>query len=206
MGVNIKEKIGYGSVKKVQNKNAYILVVAKKEGILRVLNLINGKLRTKHRFDQVINNILSNNKYKELISDFTLNNSNEFDNHWFAGFSDADASFQVKIVNRSTRRNPEIRLNFQIDQKNDSLLKVIKNHFGGNIGYRKSQDTYYYGSTSFGSARKIIRYFDKFHLQSRKYISYLKWRKIYPFRGKQHITEKGINKIIKIKSSINVHN
>lgn len=135
MGVNIKEKIGYGSVKKVKDKNAYIWVVAKKEGILRVLNLINGKLRTKHRFDQVINNILSNNKYKELISDFTMNNSNEFDNHWFAGFSDADASFQVKIVNRSTRKNPEIRLNFQIDQKNDSLLKVIKNHFGGNMGY-----------------------------------------------------------------------
>jgi hypothetical protein len=81
MGVNIKEKIGYGSVKKVQNKNAYILVVAKKEGILRVLNLINGKLRTKHRFDQVINNIPRRGKYKELISDFTLNNSNEFDNH-----------------------------------------------------------------------------------------------------------------------------
>jgi hypothetical protein len=77
----IKEKIGYGSVKKVKNKNAYILVVAKKEGILRVLNLINGKLRTKHRFDQVINNIPRRGKYKELISDFTLNNSNEFDNH-----------------------------------------------------------------------------------------------------------------------------
>ncbi len=77
----IKEKLGYGSVKKVKDKNAYILVVAKKEGILRVLNLINGKLRTKHRFDQVINNILSNNKYKELIPDFTMNNSNEFDNH-----------------------------------------------------------------------------------------------------------------------------
>jgi len=170
----IKERLGYGSVKKVKGKNAYILVVANKEGILRVLNLINGKLRSKHRFDQVINNILSNNKYKEFISDFTMNNSNEFDNHWFAGFSDADGSFQVKIIHRSTRKIPEIRLNFQIDQKNDSLLKFIKDHIGGNIGYRKSQDTYYYGSTSFGSARKIIRYFDKFHLQSRKYISYLK--------------------------------
>ena len=56
--------------------------------------------------------------------------------------------------------------------------------------------------TSFGSAKKIIRYFDKFHLQSRKYISYLKWRKIYLLiQDKEHITEKGINKIIKIKSS-----
>ena len=160
MEVNIKEKLGYGSVKKVKDKNAYILVVAKKEGILRVLNLINGNLRTKHRFNQVINNILSNNKYKEWISDFTMNNSNEFDNHWFAGFSDADASFQVKIVHRSTRKIPEIRLNFQIDQKNDSILKVIKDHFGGNISYNNTKDEYTYSSSSYGSARKIIKYFD----------------------------------------------
>jgi hypothetical protein len=32
----------------------------------------------------------------------------------------------------------------------------IKNYLGGNIGYRKSQDTYYYGSTSFGSAKNVI--------------------------------------------------
>ncbi|CAH0056864.1 unnamed protein product [Clonostachys solani] len=33
------------------------------------------------------------------------------------------------------------------------MLILIKNLFGGNIGYRESQNTYYYGSTSFGSAR-----------------------------------------------------
>jgi hypothetical protein len=102
----IKEKLGYGSVKKVKDKNAYILVVAKKEGILRVLNLINGKLRTKHRFDQVINNILSNNKYKELIPDFTMNNSNEFDNHWFAGFSDVSSPpFKIQLITRRSNQN-----------------------------------------------------------------------------------------------------
>jgi hypothetical protein len=73
-----------------------------------------------------------------------------------------------------TRNKPEIRLNFQIDQKSDLLLKVIKQYLGGNIGYRKFQNTYYYGSTSFGSAIKVIEYFDKYHLQSRKHISYLR--------------------------------
>jgi len=91
-----------------------------------------------------------------------------------AGFSDADASFQVKIFNRSTRNKAEVRLNYQIDQKNNILLMKIKNYIGGNIGYRKTQDTYYYGSTSFGSAKNVIEYFNKFNLQSRKHVSYLK--------------------------------
>jgi hypothetical protein len=83
-------------------------------------------------------------------------------------------------------------------------LKLIKDFFGGNIGYRKSQDTYYYGSTSFGSAKKVINYFDHYHLQSTKHINYLKWRKAYLLiQDKKHLTGSGINKIIKLKNSMN---
>jgi LAGLIDADG endonuclease. len=91
-----------------------------------------------------------------------------------SGFSDANGSFQVKIINRINRKKPEIRLNFQIDQKYEDLLNLIKDNFGGNISYRSSQDTYYYGSTNFGSAKNIINYFDRFNLLSTKHINYLK--------------------------------
>jgi hypothetical protein len=91
-----------------------------------------------------------------------------------AGFSDADASFQIKIVYRENKPRPEIRLNFQIDQKDKNVLLLFQEIFGGNIGYRSTQNTYYYGSTSFGSAKKVINYFDYFHLQSSKHINYLK--------------------------------
>ena len=149
-----------------------------------------------------------------------MNKSNDFNNHWIAGFSDADASFQIKIVEASSRVNkprPEIRLNFQIDPpraiasldgagpgKDKDVLLLIKDVFGGNLGYRKSQDSYYYGSTSFGSAKKVINYFDTFHLQSRKHINYLKWRKAYIIiQEKGHLTESGIDKITKLKNSMN---
>lgn len=202
----IKGKLAYGTVRKVKNKNAYLLVISKKEGMLKILNLINGKLRTKHRFSQVIDNILNHINYKDLKIKFTMSSSNDFNNHWLAGFSDADASFQIKIINRITRNRPEIRLNFQIDQKKDLLLNMIKSYLGGNIGYRKPQDTYYYGSTSFGSAKKVIQYFDKFNLQSKKHISYLRWRKVYILiQNKQHLTENGLAKILRIKPLINCH-
>lgn len=170
----LKNRLGYGNVKKVNNKNASLLIISKKEGILSIIKLINGKLRTKHRYNQLVINVLTSNKYKDLKIDFTINTNEDFNNHWLAGFSDADASFQIKIVKRNTKIRPEVRLNFQIDQKNVFLLNTIKNYIGGNIGYRESQDTYYYGSTSFGSAKKVINYFDKYHLQSKKYISYLR--------------------------------
>jgi len=202
----LKTSLGFGQVKKIKNKKAYLLIVSNKEGILRIINLINGKLRTESKFNQVINNILKNKKYSDYNINFTINLSDNYNNHWLAGFSDADASFQVKIINRLDKKNPEIRLNYQIDQKNNDILIKIKNFIGGNIGYRKSQDTYYYGSTSFGSAKNVINYFDKFNLQSKKHISYLRWRKVYRLiQNKEHLTEKGINKIIKIKSIINLH-
>jgi len=67
-----------------------------------------------------------------------------------------------------------VRLNYQIDQKKSYLLILVKEFLGGNIGYRKSQDTYYYGSTSFGSAKKVIGYFDRYHMLSTKHINFLK--------------------------------
>ena len=204
----IKEKIGFGHVNKVKDKNAYLYIISNKDGIIKAINLINGKLRTLNKFNQVINNILVHPKYlvtgdPESI-EFKINDSNDFNNHWIAGFSDADASFQIKVVNRENRLKPEIRLNFQIDQKNNDVLLLIKEVFGGNIGYRKSQDTYYYGSTSFGSAKKVINYFDHFNLQSSKHINYLKWREAYIMvQEKKHLTETGVEKIIKLKNSMN---
>lgn len=200
----IKKRLGFGNVRKVQDKNAYLLIVSNTEGLTKVINLINGKLRT-YKYNQVIYNIFSHYRYDNLKKSikFKINSTKDFNNHWIAGFSDADASFQIKVVSRATRSKPEIRLNFQIDQKNNDILILIKDYIGGNIGYRKSQDTYYYGSTSFGSARNVIKYFDEYHLQSTKQINYLKWRKAYLLiQNKLHLTEQGINEIKELKGSM----
>jgi len=242
----IKERLGFGNVKKVKDKNAYILIIVAKEGLIKVINLINGKIRTENKFNQINNNILNHEKYAEFsktiifTAQHSINTSKNFQNHWLAGFSDADASFQIKIINRKTSTLPislpihssarpyikrikaedmgasgvsgasdrwEVRLNFQIDQKKNSILIFIKEFLGGNIGYRKSQDSYYYGSTSFGSAKNVINYFDYFHLLSSKHINYLKWRKAYLIiQNKDHLNKEGLNNIIKLKNTMNRFN
>ena len=200
----IKERLGFGSVRKVKDKNAFLLIIAAKKGLEKVINLINGKIRTENKFNQITNNILNHDNYTELRKKISLklNLDSNLKNHWLAGFSDADASFQIKVLNRSNK--VEVRLNFQIDQKKDSVLLLIKDFFGGNIGYRKTQDTYYYGSTSFGSAKNVINYFDYFHLLSSKHINYLKWRKAYIiFQNRDHLNKDGLEKIIKLKNTMN---
>jgi hypothetical protein len=176
----IKERIGFGNVRKVKDRNAYLLIVSKVEGLTKVINLINGKLRT-YKYNQVINNILSHHRYEALKKslDFKINSTKDFNNHWIAGFSDADASFQIKVVDKATRSKPEIRLNYQIDQKTNDILILIKDYFGGLISYDKLRNVYTYSSDSYGSARKIIKYFDSYHLLSHKDIQFLNWRKTY---------------------------
>lgn len=210
LGYYIKSQLGFGSVQKVKNKNAGLLVVASIKGLEKAISLINGKLRSHSKLDQINKNIFSDLRYADFSNNIslTLNKISDLNNHWLAGFSDADASFQIKLVNRKGfASKTEVRLNYQIDQNKYYLLILIKDFFGGNIGYRTNQDTYYYGSTSFGSAKKVINYFDRYHLLSSKHINYLKWRKAYILiQDKKHLTFSGIEKITKLKSTMNRYN
>jgi LAGLIDADG endonuclease len=206
LAIYLKNLLGSGTIRKIKDKNAYVLRISEVRGITRVLNLINGKIRNPNKLDQILR-LLETNKGKKHFSEFVnfrLNTSNNLDNYWLAGFSDADASFQVKIVKRSTRSKAEIRLNFQVDQKTIYLLELIKLYFGGSIGHRKKQDTYYYASVNFANAQKVINYFDKYNLLSSKHLNYLKWRSVWEMIQKQeHITLSGQEKIAQIKGTMN---
>ena len=221
LAYTLKERLGFGNVRKLKNKNAILLIISNKKGLENIINLINGKIRTESKFNQIKNNIINHPRFADFakITDFKLNLNADLKNHWLAGFTDAVGGFQIKTILRRpgdpanseglSQNKIEIRLNlnFQIraePQKKEYLLLLIKNFLGGNIGYEKSQNIYYYGSTSFGSAKKVINYFDYYHLQSIKHVNYLKWRKSYIIiQNKEHLTKSGIDKILKLKMTMN---
>jgi len=62
----VKGRLGFGSVRKVKNKRALVLVVASRLGVERIMRLVNGKLRVQHRFEQAVNRILNHTKFAEL--------------------------------------------------------------------------------------------------------------------------------------------
>ncbi len=200
----VKKQVGYGNVLRVKNKNAVLLIVANKKGIETIINLINNKIRTNSIFNQITNNILLNPKYIDFSKTIilSLNTGNDLENHWLAGFSDADANFQIKLIKRNKRI--KVKLNYQIDQKQYYLLVLIKGFLGGNIGYSKSKDIYYYGSTSYGSAKNVIAYFHRYHMLSTKHVNYLKLRKAYILvQNREHLTKADLIKIKSLKSTMN---
>lgn len=79
----VKGRLGFGSVRKVKNKRALVLVVASHLGVERITRLVNGKLRGQHRFDQVVNRILNHTKFAALKREapFTARIDDDLENY-----------------------------------------------------------------------------------------------------------------------------
>ncbi len=86
----IKKRIGYGNVYSINNKKAVRYVCKHKLGMYIILSLINGKLVSKFKYEQMIKhnyNIYFN------INILPPTNIVSLDNYWLAGFTQADGCF-----------------------------------------------------------------------------------------------------------------
>ena len=195
----IKKIIGYGSIKKIKGKVAYLFTCSHSKGIKRIRDLICNKLKTMSKIEQFNGRLVSKigGKLTKLNRAVVLNN------HWLAGFIQGDGSFQIKVLYRQCKT--EIRLVIQIDQNSDTILKEIQSVFGGYIGYRNSQNTYYYSSVSFSNAVRFIQYLDQYQVMGSCLTVYWIWRKAYlRVQNKTHNTEQGISEIINFKNRMSI--
>ena len=172
----LKKKLGYGIVSRVKNKKGINFIMAHSLGLEKVCALVHNKLRHKDKIIQYNTRLRSLKSFhfteKQLL--FSIK-----ENPWFSGFFMGLGLFQIKIIKRIDRKMAECRVVIQIDQKTECLLLQIKNAFGGNVYFRKSQNTYYYSSVNFASAKRVIQYFDQFHLMGIKMTQYTLWRKVF---------------------------
>ena len=85
---------------------------------------------------------------------------------------------------------------------------MIKDQFGGYVGtrlYPTGSITNPYSSTSFKNFYKFVKYFDSYHLQSKKSLEFFYMRKCYLLvQSKLHLTEGGAKKIGCYKTRITV--
>lgn len=170
----LRKKIGYGIVSKLKNRRAVRFVISHSLGLERVCDLVHNKL-------QHLDKIIQYNTLLLSLKGFKLTEKHSFslkENSWFAGFFLGDGSFQIKIIKKKSFHLPEVRVLIQIEQKTACLLLQIQKHFGGSVERIVSQNTYYYSSVSFDSAKRLIQYFDKHQLMGFKHTQYLLWRKV----------------------------
>lgn len=192
----IKKRIGYGNVYKIKNKKAVRYICKNTKGLSIILSLINGKLVSHPKYDQLIKH-----KYSEYFNLTILSPSNcvYLDNYWLAGFTQADGCFHISIAKSKTHKTGySVRLEYSVKQNDVIPLKLLYDTVKmGNLS-QYSSGIWCYKSTGYKTASLLINYFDSHHLFSGKYVSYLKFRKVYiMITNGKHLEDKGI---IKIKS------
>jgi len=195
----IKKRIGYGNVYKVKDKKVVRYVCRHKEGLFNIISLINGKFIANFKYDQLIKHDYSswlNITILPPIGKISLNN------HWLAGFTDADGCFNISTKKNKTHLvDYSVNLEYSLKQ-NDSLLLILFYDLikKGNLN-KYNTGLWYYKSSGYSTTYSLIQYFDKYTLQSSKFVSFLKFRKVYiMITTGLHLTEKGFNKILSIKS------
>nr|YP_010833266.1 LAGLIDADG endonuclease [Agaricus bitorquis]WFG54013.1 LAGLIDADG endonuclease [Agaricus bitorquis] len=118
----IKSRIGHGHVYKIKDKRAVRYICKNKKGMSIILSLINGKLVSKPKYDQLIKH-----NYSEKFN-FTINlpsNQITLDNYWLAGFTQADGCFYISVVQSKTHKTGfSVRLEFSIKQNDAVPLKT----------------------------------------------------------------------------------
>jgi hypothetical protein len=85
----IKERLGFGYIRKIKKANLFVLILSSKIGLFKVIDLINGKIRTEKILNQIINYVLSLSRfhlYKHYVArkspfNFYLNTDKNLENH-----------------------------------------------------------------------------------------------------------------------------
>lgn len=126
---------------------------------------------------------------------------------WFVGFSDAESMFSISpIINNKLHTKIEgFSFKFQIGLHKDDLdaLNYIKSKL--DVGYVYAyKDTQTFIVSNKEGINKLIYIFDKYPLNTSKYLDYLSFKKAFTLYGKRvKFTEELISQILELKHEMN---
>jgi hypothetical protein len=199
--------------------------IQKKEDVIKIINLINGYMRTPkiEALHRAINWINENDN--SSIACLGLDNSPIDSNAWLAGFTDGDGNFSISLIDRkkkgkvTTKRvqtffRIELRQNYHRQEAGANsyftILSLIAEHLNVNLytRTRKQGDKLFYTfmviAHSSISHEKVRAYFEQFPLYSSKYLAYKDWCRVQDLRGSGGVfTAEQISEVEFIKSGFN---
>ena len=209
----IQKELGAGSLTRKKGVDAYILTINSFEGILLVISLINGKMRTPkiHSLNALIDFL---NKTKSTsIKKYCVSLDPLQSNPWLSGFIEADASFQVRTT--LSGKYPKFECKLEISQRRVDKKGYDNIHFLNPISEfletevkkirsDKPKPEYRIRTTNLKGNVKAKSYFLNFPLFGTKHLDSLDWIEVVDmFYRNEHKTIEGKEKIVKIKSGMN---
>ena len=210
LALMIQKELGFGSLSRKKGVNAYILTINNNEGILFIISLLNGNMRTP-KINSLYNLI---DYYKNInIEKKPLNNQPLNTNSWLSGFLEADGSFQIRST--VSGKYPKFECKLEISQRqtdhkgfsNFKFLKIIADFLNTEVKetrLNRSTPEFRVRTTNLQGNIQIKNYLNKYPLFGTKYLDSIDWIKVVDlFNNGEHKTDLGKEKIIKIKSNIN---
>lgn len=171
----IKKKLGFGIINK-RKDNYYVYTVSDINNIIKLIYIFNGNLqlnKTNIRFKKWF----ENKNYNHISIKLSNKNIISLNNAWLSGFIDAEGCFYCLLIN-----NKRIKLRFIIDQKNESMiLQNIINifEFKDKKIYNRNEIEGMQRIEFFSKFDILFEYLDKYSLNSRKIISYHRFKRVY---------------------------
>jgi hypothetical protein len=152
----IQNKLG-GSIKMRSGAKAYRYRLHNKQGMINLINCINGQIRHTSRLQQL--HRVCQQLEISVIYPINLNK----DSSWFAGFFDADGTITMSMKNNYPQ------LSIRVVNKLLQDVQYYKNVFGGNIYFDSSQNGYYQWSVqSREDVLNMLNYFKTHTSRSHK--------------------------------------
>lgn len=210
----IQKNIGHGSISRKKGVNAYIFTINNNEGLILIVNLINGKLRTPkiYAFKNLID-WLNNKNINLNLNKQKLNTSSLISNSWLSGFIEAEGHLSVRTSMGS--KYPKLECKFELSQRQNDhngrnnfyFLEKIASYFFTlvkSIRIQTPNPQYRIRTTNLKGNIVLEDYFNKYPLFGTKYLDYIDWLEVLKiFKKGEHTNKSSIEKIISIKANMN---
>ena len=212
----IQKNLGYGSLIRKKGLNAYVLIINDQKGILNLVNLLNGNMKTPKIFSlyKLIDWLASINKNSNLnLRKLPLNTESFCKDAWLSGFIESDGHFSVRTT--MTGKYPKIECKFELSQRQKDHLGYSNEFFLANISkflnvsLKNTRENtphpqYRLRTMSLKTNLLLLNYLNEYPLFGSKYLDYNNWKEILNlFNPKFSYSKENIDKILDIKSNMN---
>lgn len=201
---NIIAGLGFGTISDPKKEQSSALIFRGK-ALERLIHLINGKFVGNFKINQLIESGCAKRfNINILPPTFQI----DINSHWLCGFMDSDGHLSINIIKSNQfpkKKSLNVLVNFT--QKKRLLLDLIASLFENQkVNRRPLKDGRISHAINFKSQQKMIfwmNYFNRFHLQSRKYWQFLKLKECFCLiQEKKHLTEVGGMKIKSLQTAL----
>jgi len=212
----IQKEIGHGSISRKKGLNAYIYTVNNSSGLLLLIDLLNGKMKTNkiYALHRLIDWYNQKNKNKNtFVEKKELNTNSMISNAWLSGFIEADGHFSVRST--ESGKYPKVECKFELSQRQIDLSRKDNLFFLEEIAVsfkslvkstRSSSDNpqYRIRTTSLTGNLAVVKYLTKYPLFGTKFLDYKDWVKIVELFSQGFFDHKlNMNYVKQIKSNMN---